>query len=139
MMPLSPHVPRGLRNNNPGNIRRVDGVIWRGQEATQTDPDFVQFLTPEYGIRAIARILHNYKREGLNTIKQAINKWAPPNENITSAYVEDVCQRCSYKPDDVVDFDAIMPQLVKAIIVHENAMQPYPDVQINKGISLAYD
>lgn len=136
MMPLSPHVPRGVRNNNPGNIRHNQAVTWLGQEATQTDLDFVQFITPEYGIRAIARILQSYKREGLNTIQSAINRWAPPNENNTTAYINSVCQDCNLKPDTVVDFDTIMPTLIKAIIQHENGVQPYSDSTINKGIAL---
>jgi hypothetical protein len=137
MMPLTPHVPRGLRNNNPGNLRRVEGTAWKGQEATQTDPDFVQFVTPEYGIRAMARILHNYKRDGLNTIHEAISRWAPSNENDTNSYIQDVCNGCSVQPTDVVDFDLIMPSLIKAIIFHENGVQPYSDDQINKGIALS--
>lgn len=146
MMPLSPHVPRGIRNNNPGNIRHNPSVTWVGQEATQTDLDFVQFVTPEYGIRAIVRIIRSYKREGLNTIQGAIQRWAPSTENDTQAYITDVCQGCSIEPytvvdgkkvETVVDFDAIMPTLIKAIIFHENGIQPYSDSTISKGISLA--
>lgn len=130
-------IPRGIRNNNPGNLRRVDSTVWKGQEQTQTDPDFVQFVTAEYGIRAIVRILHSYQRDGLNTIQQAINRWAPPNENNTTAYIQAICTDCNLKPGDVVDYTAIMPVLVKAIIQHENGEMPYSDDQVNKGISLA--
>lgn len=133
----TPHIPRGIANNNMGNIRRVDSVVWKGQEQTQTDPSFVQFVTAEYGIRAVVRILRSYKREGLNTIQAAINRWAPPNENDTKAYVMDVCRDCQLQPTDVVDFDAIMDDLVKAICIHENGVMPYSDDQISKGISLA--
>ena len=146
MMPLSPHVPRGVRNCNPGNLRHNQAVTWVGQEATQTDLEFVQFVTPEYGIRAMARILHNYKREGLNTIQAAINRWAPSTENDTQAYITAVCRGCNIEPytmvgdklvETVVDFDSIMPTLIKAIIFHENGIQPYSDSTINKGIALA--
>jgi len=131
------HVPRGIRLNNPGNVRRVDGLIWKGQEQTQDDPDFVQFVTPEYGIRAICRIMRSYKREGLNTISQAIGRWAPQSENNTSAYISEVCSSCQLGANDPVDFDQIMPQLIKAIIFQENGQQPYSDDTITKGISLA--
>jgi hypothetical protein len=136
-------VPRGIRNNNGGNLRRVGGMVWKGQEQTQTDPDFVQFVTAEYGIRAIVRILRSYKREGLNTIGKAISRWAPTSENNTAAYIKAVCDGCNipasdHAPQDVVvDYDAIMPALVKAIILHENGQMPYSDDQISKGISLA--
>lgn len=131
------NVPRGVRNFNPGNIRRVDGLVWKGQEQTQDDPDFVQFVTPEYGIRAICRIMRSYKREGLNTIRKAIDRWAPNSENNTAAYIQEVCSSCQLGPDDPVDFDQIMPQLIKAIIIQENGSNPYSDDTIEKGISLA--
>lgn len=128
---------RGERNENPGNIRHVSGVTWQGQSANQTDESFVQFDDPIYGIRAIARIMKSYERQGLDTIAEAIDRWAPPNENNSVAYVNAVCKACGVEPDDKVDFDAIMPQLVKAIIVHENGENIYSDDQINQGIALA--
>jgi len=128
---------RGERNNNPGNVRHVVGVTWQGQCATQTDDAFVQFTDAVYGIRAISRIMKSYERQGLNTIAEAIDRWAPPNENNSEAYVNDVCTQCGVQPDDHVDFAAIMPQLVKAIIHHENGGNIYSDAQINQGIALA--
>lgn len=128
---------KGFENNNPGNIRHVPGVTWVGQRDTQTDPAFVQFKDPIYGIRAIARILKSYEARGLDTIEQAIDRWAPPNENNSVAYVADVCERCGVEPNDKVDFSAIMPRLVKAIIWHEEGSTPYSDDEINHGIALA--
>jgi len=129
-------IPRGVRNNNPGNIRHSQ-VHWEGEALTQPDPDFVQFMDPEHGIRAIVRILRSYKRNGLDTIRKAVNRWAPPNENNTDAYVSAVCEKCGVGPDDSVDYDTIMTILVKAIIQHENGTQPYGDDIISVGIALA--
>jgi len=128
---------RGERNNNPGNIRHVPGMDWVGQSVTQTDDAFVQFTDPIYGIRAITRIMKSYERQGIETVADVIDRWAPPNENNSEAYVTDVCNRCGVQPDDRVDFVAIMPNLIKAIIHHENGENIYTDDQINKGISLA--
>lgn len=128
---------RGERNNSPGNIRHVPGVTWQGQSAIQTDDAFVQFDNPVYGIRAIVRIMRSYKRQGLNTLGDAIDRWAPPNENNSDAYIAAVCKDCGVDADTVVDFDQIMPQLVKAIIRHENGEMIYRDDQINSGITLA--
>jgi hypothetical protein len=128
--------PRGVRLNNPGNIRR-DGTLWLGFADDQSDAEFVTFTAPAYGIRAIARIMKSYQRKGVTTLEEAINRWAPPVENNTSAYVSAVCKDCNIAPDKVVDFNAIMPTLVKAIIRHENGEQPYSDDLINYGISLA--
>jgi hypothetical protein len=128
--------PLGIRNNNPGNIRRVAGVKWYGEDDMQVDPAFVQFTNPIYGIRAIARVMKTYEQRGINTLREAIDRWAPPNENNSQAYVEAVCQDCAIGPDDVVSLQTILPQLVKAIIQHENGEQPYTDRQISVGISL---
>lgn len=128
---------RGFLNNNPGNIRIVPGTTWEGQSPIQTDGAFVQFTDPVYGIRAIARILMSYARRGINTIQAAINRWAPPNENNSQAYVTAVCASCNLKPLQNVSLTAIMPQLIAAIILHENGEQPYTEDQINQGITLA--
>jgi hypothetical protein len=128
---------RGENNNNPGNIRHVTGVVWRGQADIQSDPAFVQFTDPVYGIRAIARIMKSYEREGINTIGEAIDRWAPPNENNSVSYVADVCTRCKRTADETLSLDAIMPQLVQAIIWHEEGSMPYTGDQISQGIALA--
>lgn len=133
---MVPLVTRGERNNNPGNVRHGKDV-WTGGAVTQTDPDFITFTDPKYGIRAIARILHNYRRQGLITLAQAIARWAPGIENDTSAYINDVCHRCGLGPNDIVDFDSIMLELVKAIIWHENGHCIYSDAQINEGVALS--
>lgn len=130
-------LPRGVLNNNPGNIRHVAGTVWAGQTATQADPDFVTFVAAAYGIRAIAKILHSYKLEGIDTIEGAISRWAPASENDTSAYCLDVCHRCETLPSDKVDLDAIAPQLIPAIIAHECADYTYPAQTIADGIALA--
>lgn len=129
--------PRGIRNNNPGNIRIVRGVTWQGQSATQTDGSFVQFDDPVYGIRAIARIMKSYERAGIDTIGAAINRWAPPNENDSDSYIDAVCDDCSIPANVPVSLTSILSPLVRAIIRHENGVQPYTDDQIHRGVSLA--
>lgn len=126
---------RGLRNNNPGNIRR--GANWQGMAATQTDSAFIQFLTPEYGIRAIAKLMQTYQKLGLQTIRQIINRWAPPTENNTDAYIAAVSRDMGIGPDTVLLYAASLPRLITAIIRHENGVQPYDAATIVKGIQLA--
>jgi hypothetical protein len=128
---------RGEKNNNPMNIRIVAGATWEGQSDTQTDDAFVQFTDPVYGIRAGARILHAYQLEGLLTYSEIIDRWAPPNENNSLAYVSDVCNRCEVDPDDLVDYSRMTPQIIKGIIWHENGECVYTDAQIAQGIALA--
>lgn len=119
---------RGIRNNNPGNIRWGDE--WQGlvSRKLRTDKSFCQFTTPEYGIRAMIIILRNYQRKhGLNTISGIIKRWAPPNENNTQAYIISVAQATGVPPDQRIDTrdSRFMVKLLQAIIKHENGSQPY--------------
>lgn len=125
---------RGLRNNNPGNIRH--GASWQGMAAEQLDADFVTFTAPEWGIRAIVRILHHYQALGITTVTAIISRWAPPNENNTPAYIKSICDYAALAPTDVVP-DTALPAVIKGIIIHENGSCPYDYDLINKGIALA--
>lgn len=128
---------RGIRNNNPGNIRR-SADAWRGLSSEQLDPEYFTFVAPVYGIRAMARILRNYEsRYGLNTVEGIISRWAPPNENITGAYVKHVAEKLNIDPRTQFTVSSKLHELIKAIILHENGMQPYQDETIKEGISLA--
>jgi hypothetical protein len=131
--------PRGLRNNNPGNIR-LSQVHWIGEADDQPDPDFVAFCAPEYGIRAICKILLSYQADDrCKTIRQLISRWAPPSENDTDAYVDAVSRACGLGPDDLacVRRAAVMTPLVEAIIRQETGEQPYPSSLIAKALTLA--
>jgi len=128
---------RGIRNNNPGNIRQGTSR-WQGMSATQPDSEYVTFDSPIYGIRAMAKLLTNYQtRYGLKTIREIITRWAPPVENITESYIANVSRIVGASPDQEIDVAGSMVPLVKAIITHENGQQPYTDEQINQGIALA--
>lgn len=126
---------RGIRNNNPGNIDRTS-VRWRGMAPSQPDPRFITFLAPQWGIRAMARILLGDWREGQNTIASLINEWAPPVENDTTAYIRAVGVACNVDPFAPCDIPKILPRLIAAIIRHENGSQPYPEEVIRLGIDL---
>ena len=85
---------RGLRNNNPLNIRHSKDK-WQGTATTQTDRSFVQFESMAYGYRAAWKTLDTYclrfrrKRQPYN-VRNIIARWAPPSENDTDAYVRAV-------------------------------------------------
>ncbi len=131
-------IARGIRNNNPGNIRHGDK--WQGLAEVQTDKAFCVFKSPEWGIRALVRILRNYQtKHGLKTVESIINRFAPEVENNTTSYILSVCQVLDVKPRDVIDVrePGIMINLLKAIIRHENGVQPYSDDVLKRGIELA--
>ena len=98
-------LPRGLRNNNPGNIRR-NSDVFQGEVNPSRDQQFKQFKTMAHGYRAIFKILSNYYRKyRLTTIRQIIGRWAPENENNTSAYVSLVSSYAGIGPDEQLSFD----------------------------------
>ena len=96
-------LPRGLRNNNPGNIRR-NSDVFQGEVNPSRDKEFKQFKSMAYGYRAVFKILSNYYRVyKLDTIRKMIARWAPENENNTSAYVSLVSSYAGIEPDDPIN------------------------------------
>lgn len=86
---------RGIRNNNPGNIRNSERNDWKGEvsKADKKDQVFEEFETMSDGVRAMMRLLQKYQRSyNLHTVKEIVERWAPRNENNTAAYVRTVCK-----------------------------------------------
>lgn len=86
---------RGIRNNNPGNIRNSERNDWKGEvsKADKKDQAFEEFETMSDGVRAMMRLLQKYQRSyNLHTVKEIVERWAPRNENNTAAYVRTVCK-----------------------------------------------
>ncbi len=85
---------RGMRNNNPLNIIKSEKINWQGEVKPSTDPNFAQFETLEYGLRAAFKLLRTYyTKHGCKTITQIISRWAPETENQVVAYIKAVSQR----------------------------------------------
>lgn len=133
-------LPRGLKNNNPGNIDRT-ATVWQGMSKDQSgDSRFIVFDAPEWGIRALAKTLMTYQsKHKINTIRGIINRWAPPVENNTDAYVNAVAKAVGVRADSVIDLGnyVVIRPLVEAIIHHENGQQPYSDKEIDEGLHRA--
>lgn len=114
--------PRGIRNNNPLNIT---GSKWDGQ--TGTDGAFAQFDTPEAGRAAADANLQAYHRKhGINTISGVVNRWAPPNENDTPAYIAHVAQQTGMDPNQPIDMEdpAVRTKVLDAMQQHETGQKP---------------
>lgn len=130
---------RGIRNNNPGNIRKSQDP-WQGLAESQPDKEFFTFKSPTWGIRALARVLIAYQdKHDLCTINGIISRWAPPVENNTKAYVQAVAKSTGFDANQFLDLhkaEYLLP-LVKAIIQHENGTQPYSEAELVKGLVLA--
>lgn len=96
--------PRGFRNNNPLNLRRTS-IEWKGEKSEVTDPEFEEFETLQFGLRAgLINIKTNLKR-GNDTIGKLISVWAPPSENNTSNYIKIVSDLSGIEPSRELKFD----------------------------------
>lgn len=97
------NLPRGLRNNNPGNIR-INDDLFQGEIRPSKDKSFKQFTTMAYGYRAMFKILSNYfKNYKLDTIRKMITRWAPQKENHTEAYIKAVSDYAGIPADDPIN------------------------------------
>jgi hypothetical protein len=124
-------LPRGIRNNNPGNIQKSE-IPWEGKLADGNDPRYESFDTPEAGIRAVSMNLRAYQEKyGIDTINGIVARWAPSTENNTQAYIAAVSKDLGVKPDAKLNLadPKLLIGLTKAIIKQENGKQPYTDEQ----------
>lgn len=136
-------VPRGVRNNNPFNMRKNPADKWQGLSAEQTDPDFCVFDSSVLGIRAGMRNLiaaqDKHNRRNVNDI---IKAYAPSSENDTGAYIAAVAAYMGVKSYDVLDMHSYsdLRSLSEAIIGHENGgkwSDWYTEAQMVKAAVMA--
>ncbi|UTI75177.1 peptidoglycan lytic exotransglycosylase [Escherichia phage 6925] len=126
---------RGIRNNNPGNIR-VSKDQWEGM--TGDDGAFVIFDSPESGVRALGKNLLSYGRQGYDSIEKIINRWAPPNENDTKAYIDSVVAATGIPATQSLDLSDpdTLSSLAQAISFHETGSRYDPEVY-KQGVARA--
>lgn len=108
---------RGIRNNNPANIRR--GCNWKGLAKVQTDREFCQFVTMTWGVRALLVTLRTYVvKYRLHTVREIITRWAPPSDgNNTEKYIE-------YVEKAVSKIDALRTLSLKETDFHKTRQYP---------------
>ena len=122
-------IPRSVRNNNPGNIEHSPNNKWVGilpmdrrNDMQLKETRFEVFESPVYGFRALALLMQAYQdRYNCLSVRDIINRWAPPVENDTGAYVNAVAAFIGVRADDPIDvaqYDYMRP-LVQAIACHE--------------------
>ena len=129
--------PRGIRNNNPGNIRHNAANPWKGMTG-QDDDGFVIFESAQFGIRAMGKIIDSYRNRGIVTLKQIVDTWAPDTENNTESYLSHVMQMTGWQAAQMpVRSEGDYLALVKAMIKHENGRVPYEDEYIADALALA--
>lgn len=145
---MAAKLPRGIRNNNPLNIRK--GARWRGLRDFATDKEFCEFQTMAFGFRAAFRTLITYyTKHDCKTLEKIINRWAPPQENNTLSYITHVKLKAG-----VPYISAILPdprlkcnwptwrRIIMAMASQENGiglsgLQKY-EADLGKGMKMAF-
>lgn len=132
---------RGLRNNNPLNIRV--GNHWQGEipvsertDAQARETEFEVFRTMADGIRAGYKILHRYQHTyGLRTVAEIIGRWAPPSENATHTYASTVARAMGIGADTPISLDDPVTAcaLIRAMATVECGTPP-GDADIRSGL-----
>jgi hypothetical protein len=116
---LNNHPIRGLRNNNPGNLKRTKNA-WQGKIPYNESKDqtFEQFVDLKSGVRAMLKDLIHDINKGKNTVHALITEYAPATENNTKAYIKSVCDTLGIQPLDKLTKinSAFMLQLVRSIL-----------------------
>lgn len=142
-------ISRGVRNNNPCNIKR--GSPWIGlMDQSKMTPEqlgekiFCVFDEPKFGIRATAIILTNYqKKYELKTVRAMITRWAPASDNNDpNSYAEEVARAMGIGPDTPFEFHQrdLALTMIRAMVVQENGSDyrdHYEPTVYEEGLSLA--
>ena len=117
-------ISRGLRNNNPGNIR-LGSFKYKGEKAKSSDSAFRQFESVEWGYRAMFVLLHTYAtKHNCRTLREMINRYAPPTENFTDGYIRCVTNATHLSADEPISTTdgATMTAIVAAMSAVENGV-----------------
>ncbi|MBR5595084.1 MAG: structural protein P5 [Alistipes sp.] len=128
---------RGLRNCNPGNIR-CSKTRYKGEKLRSRDSEFKEFESMAYGYRAMFVLLDTYSRRyGLCTIRQMLNRYAPPVENFTEGYIRFVSEKTGIAPDEIINTRAArdMVPVVAAMSQIENGVAAVMD-DVHRGWEL---
>jgi hypothetical protein len=120
-----PGAPRGVKNNNPGNLVRTFNQ-WKGKINPSSDPKFEQFTSMEYGARASMKNIQTWYNRGLTNLRKLITAWAPPSENDTENYIQFLSSRLGVSDNYHFQLTpAFLQELAYQISVMENGQTQY--------------
>lgn len=104
--------PRGIRNNNPGNLRSAVGPDFK----TTLVDGFAHFETMENGCRSLFYLINQYYTHlGLRTLDAFIGRYAPASENDVAMYVREVGKRLALNPLSIRTTDLFLNRPWRAI------------------------
>lgn len=154
---------RGLRNNNPFNIRIAAANKWQGKDVPSRDrelakaagvknprQEFETFADPIMGLRAgFVLIIGHFDKKRANTIRKLVKIWAPEHGDRngdlpggeytqnTEAYIREVAAAAGFDPDEALNFQTYehLRPVGLAMMKHElGRVPPYTDAQIDAAL-----
>ena len=131
---------RGLSLNNPFDLEVSEHWTWLGEVRPTSDPEglFCQFQSLAAGLRAGIKNLRNQQIiHRLRTVETIIEKYAPPSENNTDAYVAAVCAALDVDPEQTIDLSnpITLATFAKAVIIQEQGSNPFTDDEIQQAVA----
>lgn len=133
----SVNAPRGIRNNNPGNLNYAgqSGASKEGGENGR----FAVFGSMTDGVAALYKQIQLYFKRGTDTISEIVNKYAPASDNNNvMAYINSLVKstgKGAHESLGSADMSTIF-SLLKGIISHENGKGYVSDDEIMRGIQV---
>lgn len=118
--------PRGIRNNNPLNIKYNAGNNWKGQIGKDSG-GFVVFASPVFGFRAAYKILKSYAAKGTRTLGAVCAKWSPDPVGLSGAYATNVSRLSGFPISGVIPLGdhVTTAKILKAMNAQENGQKYY--------------
>jgi hypothetical protein len=147
---FNPDSVRNVRNNNPGNIKINKANDWNGSISNPSDKTFESFQTPEYGVRALNKVV-DANIKATNNFEEFVNRYASePSEQAyfkqtgklkphLQNYAESLAR--SQQIDTSTNFPKSLDKkaLLRAIIRHEGGQESlsyYDDSVLDSGLKL---
>lgn len=129
--------PRGIRNNNPGNLNYVGqaGATMEGGEGGR----FAVFESMQHGVAALYKQLQLYFKRGINTLSSIVKTYAPASDNNNvDAYISALTKATGKGANEVLDSGdtSTIARLMKGIVDHENGKGYISSSDIMGGIQL---
>lgn len=130
-------LPRGLRNNNPGNLVQTN-IPWKGKIPIHqnTDSRFEQFISVHYGLRALFKDLSNDTKKHNGDVAKIISEFAPSFENNTVSYQNQVFQKVGRT---IRNCEEDLIPLAREIVRIENGTQFQHFISLAQYIEAAKD
>lgn len=138
--PPGPGSNRGIRNNNPMNLKWAQSQGVPSDTPGNPGAGFGVYPSVEAGVSSGLRQFLTYQdRYGARTIRQMIERWAPRSDgNDTESYIQRVARHMGMSPDDVPNLrdPQVAQRWVEAISREEVGRAPSRD-QTRRGVDRA--